>query len=110
MLSDPEGKELLHRKYDLVILDGAYPDCAFAYVHATKAPYMYVNTVGYWMGNVAKAGTPTPYSVTPVLFGTYTDNMNFLQRVHNLALSAAAGIMSQVRWEIQRFRNYKRMK
>lgn len=96
LFADPEGKELLHRKFDLVILDGAYPDCAFAYVHTTKSPFMYVNTVGYWMGNVAKAGTPTPYSVTPVLFGAYTDNMNFIQRVHNFAMSAAAGLMSQV--------------
>ena len=97
MLSDPETKELLQRKFDLVILDGAYPDCGFAFVHSSKAPFMYVNTVGYFMGNMGMAGNPAPFSITPVLFGTFTDNMNFLQRVQNTVFSGAVTVVNQVR-------------
>lgn len=80
----------------MLILDGAYPDCAFAYVHASRAPFMYINTVGYYMGNIGMAGNPSPFSVTPVLFGTYTDQMNFIQRVHNFALSLLVTVLQQV--------------
>lgn len=96
MLSDHETKELLNRQFDLLILDGAYPDCAFALVHSTKAPFMYVNTVGYYLGNIGMAGNPSPFSVTPIFFGTYTDDMNFLQRIHNFVLSSMITIMQQV--------------
>lgn len=96
MLSDPETKELMQRKFDLLILDGAFPDCAFALVHSSRAPFMYVNTVGYYMANIGMAGNPAPFSVTPVLFGTNTDHMNFLQRIQNLAMSSFVAITQQV--------------
>lgn len=96
MLSDPETKEMLTRKFDLLILDGAFPDCAFSFVHTTKAPFMYINTVGYYMGNVGLAGTPSPFSVTPVLFGTLTDNMSFIERIQNFAMSSMVAVMQQV--------------
>lgn len=57
---------------------------------------MYINTVGYYMGNIGMAGNPSPFSVTPVLFGTYTDQMNFIQRVHNFALSLLVTVLQQV--------------
>lgn len=106
MLSDPETKDLLQRKFDLLILDGAFPDCAFALVHTSRAPFMYVNTVGYYMGNIGMAGNPAPFSVTPVLFGTYTDQMNFLQRIHNLAMSSFIAVMQQVNIINQRLLRY----
>lgn len=97
-MSDPETKELLHRSFDLIILDGAFPECAFAFVHTTKAPFMYVNTVGYYMGNMAMAGSPAPYSVTPVFYGTFTDNMNFFQRIQNTMLSVVLDSLHLVSW------------
>lgn len=53
-LGDFQTREFLDsgRKYDLMILDGAYPECALGIAHHFKVPYMYINTVGMYMGYV----------------------------------------------------------
>lgn len=83
LLSDPETKEFLRsgQKFDLLIIDGAYPECAMGFVHFYGAPFIYINTVGMYTGSVSLAGNPTPFSVTPFLAKSFNDNMSFLQRV-----------------------------
>lgn len=79
LLSDPEAIDLLSQKFDLIVMDGAYPDCSFAY--ATQAPFMYLNTVGYLFEYIAISGSPSPFSVTPWPFRPTTERMTFWQRV-----------------------------
>ncbi|XP_055603712.1 UDP-glucosyltransferase 2 [Uranotaenia lowii] len=82
-LEDKETMDLLGRKFDLLILDGAYPECALGLAYRLGAPYMYINTVGFYMETMSMAGNPAPYSITPAFWRPYTDDMHFLQRVMN---------------------------
>ncbi|KAL1489744.1 hypothetical protein ABEB36_013679 [Hypothenemus hampei] len=98
LLSDPETKELLHSglKFDLLILDGAYPECAMGFVHFYGVPFIYMNTVGMYMGSISTAGNPTLYSVTPFLNRPYSDDMSFFQRVENLGYYLLANAMHSI--------------
>lgn len=86
----------MYRKYDLVILDGAFPDCGYGFVDQFKAPFMIINTVGYYVGRISQSGSPAPISVTPVFYWGHTDNMSFVQRIHNLFLQLVVDVMHQV--------------
>lgn len=83
MLNDAETKNLLNRHFDLVILDGAFPECAVSLVHAFRVPFMMINTVGLYTGSLSLAGNPAPYSTTPIFFSSFTDEMNLYQRMLN---------------------------
>ncbi|XP_055311033.1 UDP-glucosyltransferase 2 [Sitodiplosis mosellana] len=83
MLNDAETKNLLNRHFELVILDGAFPECAVSLVHAFRAPFMMINTVGLYTGSLSLAGNPTPFSTTPIFFSSFTDEMNLYQRFLN---------------------------
>ncbi|CAK1542973.1 unnamed protein product [Leptosia nina] len=84
-LNDYETRSFLRsgRTYDLIILDGAYPECALGIVHRMKVPFMYINTVGFYAGPTSIAGSPAPYSVTPIFAKAFTDNMSFMERIRN---------------------------
>ncbi|KAF5291051.1 hypothetical protein FQA39_LY14484 [Lamprigera yunnana] len=84
-LSDHETKDLMYSgvKYDLLILDGSYPECVVGLVHHFKAPFMYINTVGFYTGSLSLAGNPTLYSTTPFLARPFTDSMTLMQRTTN---------------------------
>ena len=85
LLSDPETKDLLYpqQSFDMLILDGAYPECGLGFVNYYNVPFMYINTVGFYTGSLSLAGNPSPYSVTPFLARPFTDSMNLLQRTIN---------------------------
>ncbi|XP_052126654.1 UDP-glucosyltransferase 2-like [Frankliniella occidentalis] len=85
MLSDPETQHFLHsgRHFDLLILDGAYPECAVGLAHHFNAPFMYINTVGFHLASVSTSGSPVPYATTPFLSRGFTDKMTLLQRAEN---------------------------
>lgn len=110
LLSDPETKDLIYsgKKYELLILDGAYPECAMGFVHYFRSPFMYINTVGMYVGSISMAGSPTPYSVTPFLARPYSDNMNLIQRVQNMAFYMMANLMhyTMTKFEIQGVLNH----
>ncbi|KAK5643370.1 hypothetical protein RI129_007215 [Pyrocoelia pectoralis] len=105
LLSDSETKDFLytHRNFDLLILDGAYPECAVGFTHHFKAPFMYINTVGFYTGSLSLAGNPTLYSVTPFLARPFTDTMNLMQRTSNTVWHLMASLMHSfmVRFALQ---------
>uniref|UniRef100_A0A4Y0ATD9 UDP-glucuronosyltransferase n=2 Tax=Anopheles funestus TaxID=62324 RepID=A0A4Y0ATD9_ANOFN len=82
-LEDKETMDLLGRKFDLMILDGAFPECALGLVYRLGVPFMYINTVGFYTGTMAWAGNPVPYSTTPVFYRPATDDMSFFERLSN---------------------------
>lgn len=97
MLTDAETKNLLTRHFDLVILDGAYPECAVAMLHVYKVPFMFINTVGFYTGSLSLGGNPALYSTTPVFFSSFTDDMNFYQRMMNSIFTMFAYTIHRVR-------------
>lgn len=96
MLNDAETKNLLNRHFDLVILDGAFPECAVSLVYAYRVPFMLINTVGFYTGSLSLAGNPAPYSTTPIFFSSFTDDMNLYQRFLNTIYTVFAFTMHRV--------------
>lgn len=96
LLSDPATKSLLRQRFDLVIMDGTFPDCSFAFSYASQAPFMFLNTVGYFYEKVGDSGLPSPYSITPWPFRAVTEYMNFPERVISIGWGLAVGATSQV--------------
>ncbi|XP_053608926.1 UDP-glucosyltransferase 2 [Plodia interpunctella] len=84
-LGDYEMRSFLSsgRTFDLMILDGSYPECALGLVHRLKLPFMYINTVGFYAMPFSGSGSPAPYSVTPFFGKAYTDNMGIIDRALN---------------------------
>lgn len=94
-LGDHETNDMLHmhKSFDLIILDGAFPECGLGFVKHYNAPFMYINTVAMYTGSLSLAGNPNPYSTTPFLATTYTDNMRLHQRLSNVLWFWAGNIM-----------------
>lgn len=86
MLEDHETKDLLNSKFNLLILDGAFPECALGLQYKFSVPFMYINTVGFYTGSIALSGSPAPYSITPHFSIALTDDMNFMERAMNTAV------------------------
>ncbi|XP_054728631.1 UDP-glucuronosyltransferase 2A1-like [Anastrepha obliqua] len=74
---------LMAKKFDLAILDGAFPECALGLVHRLAMPFMYINTVGLYTGSLAMAGNPNVYAITPHVLTALTQSMDFFQRFQN---------------------------
>lgn len=100
MLNDAETKDLLNRRFDLLILDGAYPECVLGMAYRYGVPFMYINTVGFYTGSMSIAGNPAPFSVTPSLATPYTDDMTLYQRSVNTALSVMMNVLHGVSYFI----------
>lgn len=86
MLEDHETKDLLTSKFNLLILDGAFPECALGLQYKFNVPFMYINTVGFYTGSIARSGSPAPYSITPHFSVALTDDMNIIERATNTAV------------------------
>ncbi|KAI9583256.1 UDP-glucosyltransferase 2 [Glossina fuscipes] len=93
MLDDAETQTLLNRNFDLAILDGAFPECSLGLVHQYKIPFMYINTVGFYTGSIAKSGNPGSYAITPNFYTSFTDNMNLFERALNTGVQIFATLM-----------------
>ncbi|XP_049875086.1 UDP-glucosyltransferase 2 [Pectinophora gossypiella] len=97
-LSDFETRSFLRsgRSFDLIVLDGAYPECGLGVVYRLKVPFIYINTVGFYAMPISNSGSPTPYSVTPFFGKAYTDNMGLIDRAMNAAWYFGAYSMHSV--------------
>lgn len=82
--------------FDLLILDGAYPECAVGLAYHFRAPFIYINTVGFYTGSLSQAGNPAPYSVTPYLGLPFSDNMNLLQRLINTGYHMTLSLLQSI--------------
>lgn len=54
---DSEVTMISSRKYDIAILDGAFPECALAMIYKMGIPFMFLNTVGLYTGSLSRAGS-----------------------------------------------------
>lgn len=71
------------RNFDLLVFDGAFPECVMGLAHHYGAPYMYINTVGFYIGSLSLSGNPAPYSFTPFLGKLHNHDFIFDQLIRN---------------------------
>lgn len=81
--NDVEVKKLMNTTFDLLMLDGAYPECALGLVHIYQKPFMYFNTVAFFTGSIERAGSINLFSMTPAFASGFTNQMTFWERVQN---------------------------
>lgn len=96
MMDDAETLALMNRNFDLAILDGAFPECALGMVYHYKIPFMYINTVGFYTGSLARAGNPGSFAITPNFYTSFTDTMNLVERVQNTAIQIFSDTLHRV--------------
>ncbi|XP_034103166.1 UDP-glucosyltransferase 2 [Drosophila albomicans] len=93
MLNDAETKDLANRTFDLAILDGAFPECVQGLVYEYEIPFMYINTVGFYMGSLALSGNPLSYAITPNFYSHFTDTMTLYERALNTGMQIGQNIL-----------------
>lgn len=101
LLTDPATKALLSRKFDLLIIDSYFPECAIGFVPVFQSPpFMFLNTMTNYLTNVALTGTPAPWSITPAFFMPFTNQMSFPQRIQNGFAHLTADALQRVRGSV----------
>jgi hypothetical protein len=96
-LNDHETKRLLGLNFDLMIIDGAFPECALGLQFKFNVPFMYINTVGFYTEPLSRAGSPVPYAITPYFVLPFTDDMSFFERVINAVVHFSLQAVYKVR-------------
>ncbi|XP_057328398.1 UDP-glycosyltransferase UGT5-like [Microplitis mediator] len=79
--------------WDVAILDGAFPECLLGILHGENIPTMMLNTVALYGGSMSRQGNPTLWSLTPYFGKGYTQDMNFFQRITNVACLVTLEVM-----------------
>ncbi|XP_043503828.1 2-hydroxyacylsphingosine 1-beta-galactosyltransferase [Polistes fuscatus] len=90
-LRKPDGS--LRERWNVAVVDGAYPECLLAVLHEENVPTIMLNTVALYTGSIGRQGNPSPWSVTPYFGKVLTQDMNFLERVVNGACLITLEIM-----------------
>lgn len=84
--------------FDLAIVNLFMNGCTLGIIHTLQVPHMYVITMPAMNAFVEKTGLYLPPSFVPNSFSTFTDTMNFQERVLNFlaeyALIAAGHLIS----------------
>ncbi|XP_022906342.2 UDP-glucosyltransferase 2 [Onthophagus taurus] len=95
LLTDHETRGFLStaKNFELVIMDGAFPECTLGLSYFLKIPFMYINTVGFYTGSLSLSGNPTMPSFTPFYGKAFTDNMGLIDRTLNTLWFGAANLM-----------------
>ncbi|XP_074039733.1 UDP-glycosyltransferase UGT5 [Leptinotarsa decemlineata] len=84
-----ENSNIYEEKFDLVILEYFKNDALLALACHLKTPLVLFSTMGanLWVNSLV--GNPTPPSYIPDLHLSYTDNMDFWQRLMNVFMYSA---------------------
>ncbi|XP_058804438.1 UDP-glucosyltransferase 2-like isoform X2 [Phymastichus coffea] len=87
----PEGNS--RAQWDVVVIDGAYPECLLGVLHGQQVPTIMLNTVALYSGSLARQGNPSPWSIRPYFGKALTQDMNFAQRILNVSYLSILEIM-----------------
>ncbi|XP_031786686.1 UDP-glucuronosyltransferase 2A3 isoform X2 [Nasonia vitripennis] len=87
----PEGNP--GARWDVVVVDGAYPECLLGILHDQHLPTIMLNTVALYSGSIARQGNPSPWAIRPYFGKALTQDMNFLQRIFNVAYLMTLEVM-----------------
>jgi hypothetical protein len=96
-LSAPEITDLLTQKFDLMIIDGILSDCALGLHYRMDIPFIYFNTISFFIDVLSSTGNPTLYSGIPIQYLALSDRMGFFQRLINFSNHVAFKAMRIVR-------------
>jgi glucuronosyltransferase len=79
----PEVRALLDESFDLVMMNAFLGECSYALMAHFQTRTMIITSMPtpFWIST--SFGLPTLPSINPILFYGYSDQMNFLQRIHN---------------------------
>ncbi|XP_054278544.1 UDP-glucosyltransferase 2-like [Macrosteles quadrilineatus] len=95
-----ETQQLLSTKVDLLILDGAFPECLIGLSVHFHCPFVFLNTVAFHTIQFSLSGNPVLPSVTPFLDSPYSDRMDLWERtingVYHIAGQAISVILNKV--------------
>ncbi|XP_043284811.1 UDP-glycosyltransferase UGT5-like [Venturia canescens] len=80
-------------RWDVVVLDGAYPECLLGILHGENLPTMMLNTVALYSGSIARQGNPGLWSINPYFGKGLTQDMSFPLRILNAACLATLEVM-----------------
>jgi hypothetical protein len=86
----PQTNELLSVKVDLLVLDGAFPECVLGLAVHFHCPFVLLNTVAFHTLHLSVGGNPVLPSVTPFFDTPYSDRMNLWERTVNGAYHVGA--------------------
>ncbi|XP_071441381.1 uncharacterized protein [Hetaerina americana] len=98
-LTDPVTTSFIRDQsltFDLLIADGAFPDCIVGFAHRYRVPFMYINTVAFHTTMLARVGVSVPYAVTPFFSLPFTEEMDFFQRAINAFVHFSIGSLQTV--------------
>ncbi|XP_031841793.2 UDP-glycosyltransferase family 50 member B3 [Nomia melanderi] len=87
----PEGNPRL--RWDVAVVDGAFPECLLGVLHGENVPTIMLNTVALYSGSIGRQGNPSPWSVTPYFGKSFTQDMGFFERILNAACLVTLRIM-----------------
>ncbi|KMQ96120.1 2-hydroxyacylsphingosine 1-beta-galactosyltransferase [Lasius niger] len=80
-------------RWDVAVVDGAFPECLLGILHGENVPTIMLNTVALYSGSITRQGNPSAWSVTPYFGKAITQDMNFFQRILNVAAQFTLKIM-----------------
>ncbi|KAG9430925.1 UDP-glucuronosyltransferase 2C1 [Apis mellifera carnica] len=87
------GEADSRKRWDVAVVDGAFPECLLGVLHGEGVPIIMLNTVALYSGSISRQGNPSPWSVTPYFGKSLTQDMSFVQRILNAACLVSLRIM-----------------
>jgi hypothetical protein len=89
----PLIKELMKEKFDLIISQPLFNDCAMGFIHHFNTSLVLITPVSTppmfsWI-----TGTPAPPSFNPHFFLAYTDKMGYVERMINFATTVIMSLI-----------------
>ncbi|XP_011501450.1 PREDICTED: UDP-glucuronosyltransferase 2C1-like [Ceratosolen solmsi marchali] len=87
----PEGNPRAH--WDIVVIDGAFPECLLGILHDQDVPTIMLNTVALYSGSIVRQGNPSPWAIRPYFGKALTQDMSFVQRIFNVAYLMTLEVM-----------------
>jgi len=81
----PEVMALLDEKFDLVMVESVFNECAFGLIHKLNTSLVIVSPLVVPSWTSAALGGFSPPSFVPNIFSGFTDRMTFYQRLLNFA-------------------------
>lgn len=91
----PFDNESIDNHWDVAVIDGAFPECLLGILHGQSIPTIMLNTVALYSGSLSRQGNPSPWSITPYFGKSFTQDMNFFERVINVA---CLGVLEIMHW------------
>ncbi|CAL7939520.1 unnamed protein product [Xylocopa violacea] len=91
LVRKPEGNP--NARWDVAVVDGAFPECLLGLLHGEDVPTIMLNTVALYSGSISRQGNPSLWSLTPYFGKPLTHDMSYLQRVLNVACLVTLRIM-----------------